>query len=180
VTARPRVILIAGPAGVGKTSIAARIARHPHWEHISEDDYWVKMKAGQPPGELRTDEEELVVQTQVMERIDGLLRAGRNVTLEFILHKDPPAPVLNYRRALTARGVAFETRLLHAGMDEVLQRMAARGRPNDSDVDALRRSAKQQLRCLASAHIDPANVIDTSGVPVEAPYARHFRGMVED
>jgi predicted kinase len=176
---KPRAILIAGPAGVGKTSIAARIARHPDWAHVSEDDYWERIKAGRPPGELRTPEEEPAVQAQVRERIAALVRQGKNVALEFILYKDPPEPMLNYQRALVRAAVPFATRLLRADADEILRRMVKRGRAGDVDVEARRPQVEHQLKCLASSHIDPAWVIDTSTVPLNEVFARHFRGMME-
>ena len=36
-----KVLLIAGPAGVGKTTTAQRIAQNAGWVLISEDDAWV-------------------------------------------------------------------------------------------------------------------------------------------
>ena len=82
---KPQVLLLAGPGGAGKTSTAARIARHPDWEQVSEDDYWVKIKEGHPWGELRTPEEERIVQDKVVRRVIELLARKKNVVLEFIL-----------------------------------------------------------------------------------------------
>jgi predicted kinase len=177
---KPRVILIAGPGGVGKTSIAARIAQHPGWEHVSEDDYWVALKAGRPPGELRTLAEEHAVQAQVLDRVEALVRDGKSVALEFILYKDPPEPVLNYQRALAAAAVPFETRLLRADADEVLRRMVERGRAGDADAEARRSQVAHQLQCLTSRHVDPDWVIDTSGVPLDEVFTRHFRTLLEE
>ena len=84
---KPQVILLAGPGGAGKTSTAARIARHPDWEQVSEDDYWVKIKEGHPWGELRTPEEERIVQDEVVRRIVELVARKKNVVLEFILYE---------------------------------------------------------------------------------------------
>lgn len=46
-----KVILISGPAGSGKTTMASLIAQHDTWIMISEDDAWAKLKAGHPVGE---------------------------------------------------------------------------------------------------------------------------------
>ena len=99
---KPHVLLLAGPGGAGKTSTAARIAWHPDWEQVSEDDYWVKIKEGHPWGELRTPEEERIVQDEVVRRVIEFVARKKNVVLEFILYEDPPHPLLNYRNALTS------------------------------------------------------------------------------
>lgn len=177
---KPQVILLAGPGGAGKTSTAARIARHPDWEQVSEDDYWVKIKEGHPWGELRTPEEERIVQDEVVRRIVELVARKKNVVLEFILYEDPPHPLLNYRSALTSRGIPFTTRILRPSTNEVLRRMKMRGRPRDADVEKPRAQAVQQLRCLASPYIQHDWVIDTSDIPLEEVYATHFQAIVEN
>jgi len=52
--------------GSGTSTAAARIAEHPEWVHLSEDDHLVKIKAGRPRGELRTYHEQDVVQQQML------------------------------------------------------------------------------------------------------------------
>jgi adenylate kinase family enzyme len=134
----PLVILIAGPGGAGKTSTAARIAQHQPWRHISEDDYWVRIKEGRSWGELRTPDEQQVVQSQVLDAMLTLVGDGRKVVLEFILYETPPRPLLNYQRALRSRRIPFETRLLRPDIDEVVCRMRSRGRPRDADLEKRR------------------------------------------
>ena len=174
------MILLAGPGGVGKTSTAARIAQHPDWQYVSEDDYWVKIKEGHPWGELRTPEEERAVQDEVVRRVIELVTRKKNVVLEFILYEDPPHPLLNYRSALTSRGIPFVTRILRPSADELLRRMKMRGRRRDADVEKRRAQAEQQLRCLASPYIQHDWVIDTSDIPLEEVYATHFQAIVEN
>ena len=177
---RPHVLLLAGPGGAGKTSTAARIARHPDWEQVSEDDYWVKIKEGHPWGELRTPKEERIVQDEVVRRVIELVAGKRNVVLEFIIYEDPPHPLLNYRNVLTSLGIPFITRILSPSADEVLRRMKMRGRRRDADLEKRRAQAEQQLRCLASPHIQHDWVIDTSDIPLEDVYATHLQPIVED
>ena len=41
---KPTAILLAGPAGSGKSTTAARVGQHPRWAHMSEDEWWVKIE----------------------------------------------------------------------------------------------------------------------------------------
>ena len=177
---KPHVLLLAGPGGAGKTSTAGRIARHPDWEQISEDDYWVKIKEGHPWGELRTPEEEGIVQDEVVRRIVELVARKKNVVLEFILYEDPPHPLLNYQKALRSRKISFTTRILRPSADEILRRMKMRGRQRDADLEKRRAQAEHQLRCLASPYIQRDWFIDTSNIPLEEVYATHFQVIVEN
>jgi adenylate kinase family enzyme len=176
---KPHVILLAGPGGAGKTSTASRIAQNQDWERVSEDDYWVKIKEGHPWGELRTLEEQSVVQEEVIRRVVDLVTRRKNVVLEFILYEDPPRPLMKYQSALASRDISFTTRILRPSADEVLRRMIERGRARDADIEKRRAQAEQQLRCLASPVIQNDWVIDTSDIPLEEVYARYFQAIVE-
>jgi len=173
------VILLAGPGGAGKTSTAARIAQHPDWAHVSEDDYWINIKEGHPWGELRTTEEQRLVQDQVVWCVIDLVTRNKNVVLEFILYEDPPRPLLNYQSALELRNIPFVTRVLRPRADEVLRRMKTRGRTRDADIDKRRAQTEHQLRCLASPYIQDDWVIDTSDITLEEVYVGHFQKIVE-
>lgn len=175
----PHVLLLAGPGGAGKTSTAARIARHSLWEHVSEDDYWVKIKEGHPWGELRTPTEQRIVQNEVERRVIELVMSKKNVVLEFILYEDPPHPLLNYQNVLASRDIPFTTRILRPSADAVLQRMTMRRRPRDADLEKRRGQVEHQLRCLASPYIQHDWLIDTSDLSLEEVYARHFQALVE-
>ena len=180
VNRKPHVILLAGPGGAGKTTTAARIAQHPDWEHLSEDEYWVRIKEGHPWGELRTPEEQCLVQDEVARRVIDLVTRKKNVVLEFILYEDPPHPLLNYQNALRLRDIPFTTKILRPSADEVLRRMKIRARPRDADMEKRRAQAKQQLRCLASPHIKGDWIIDTSALPLEEVYLKYFQAIVEN
>lgn len=175
----PKVLLIAGPMGAGKTSTAARIARHPLWGHVCEDDAWVRIKQDRPPGELRTPAEQAIVQREVTEAVLSLVAAGRKVVLEFILYEAPPAPLLAYQAALRSSGVAFETRILRPHIDAVVRRVRDRGRPGDAHLEQRRREIAHQLGCLEPPHVDAGWILDTTDLTLEQVYERHFRHLVE-
>ena len=176
---RPTVILLAGPAGSGKTTVAARIAENPHWVHVSEDEYWMKLKAGRPSGELRTTEEQDIVQPQVIQRVFEVLATNENAVLEFILYEDPPRPLLRYQQALAAKGVAFTTTILRPSAEETLRRIQGRRRANDMHHQGLRANAELQMRVLGSKHIDAAWLIDTTDLGVEDVYDKYFKPLVD-
>lgn len=169
-----KVILIAGPAGVGKTTMAQRIARNAGWVMISEDDAWVKIKAGRPVGELRTPEEEAIVQAQTLAQLVREAEAGTNVVLEFILYRNPPLPIIFYREELLKRGIDVITRMLKASDDELWDRKQRRGHAWDSDEAQQRTFATHQLSCLDSDYFEEGWIIDSTALSAEEVYRRHF------
>jgi adenylate kinase family enzyme len=174
-----RVVLLCGPGGAGKTSLASRVARAEGWTHISEDDHWVAIKRGQPRGTSRSSEEQAIVQLEVVRRLLTELAAGRRVVLEFILYENPPRPLLYYQGALAKRGLPFTTAVLSTAPGELLRRIRERGRDACHDDEYLRRHAEHQLACLGSPLIEDAWRIDTTGRAVEDIYDVHFRAIVE-
>jgi adenylate kinase family enzyme len=173
------VILLAGPAGSGKTTTASRIADHPDWVHLSEDDHWVKIKEGRPADELRTADEEKIVQSEVLRRVIATLADHKKVVLEFILYEDPPHPLLSYQKALTVADIPFTTKILRPNVEEILRRIKIRGRDTESDIAQLRADAAHQVQCLGSSHIQSDWVIDTTDIPLEEVYEKHFKPIVE-
>ncbi len=177
---KPHVILIAGPAGAGKTSIADRIAQEKGWMHLSEDHAWDKIKEGHPMNEPRTPEEEKIVQAMVLKELVNVVSSGTKIALEFILYEDPPHPLLNYQRMLGEKGISYSTHILRPQVDEIVHRIQKRGREDDADLDDRRKHAEHQIRCLHSPHIQDEWVIDTTNIPLEDLYQRYFKHLVEN
>jgi len=173
------VLLITGPAGSGKSTTAARIAESPGWVHLCEDDLWVTIKAGRPAGELRTPDEQAIVQQQALDRAFASLSQGSHVVLEFILYEDPPRPLLRYRDAFVEANVRVITRVLRPSAEEILRRIARRGRDIERDRESLRANVDNQLKVLSSPHIDASSIIDSTGLSREEVYDRHFKHLVE-
>lgn len=175
---RGRVILIAGPAGSGKTTAASRIAQNKNWVMLSEDEAWAKIKEGHPADEGRTPAEETVVQALTLEKIVSEVERGHHVVLEFILYSNPPTPLIFYREGLLDRNIDVTTRLLKASEDEIWQRKVQRGREWDKNEALQRTYAKHQLSCLAAAYVAREWVIDTSGKSAENVYQECFAQLV--
>jgi adenylate kinase family enzyme len=158
-----QVLLIAGPAGAGKTTLARRVAGRLGWPCISEDDHWVRNGWGTG---LRSVDQERVVQAQVAAEALSASRDGTGVVLELILYKAPPNPLTAYQQILTDNGLTCTTVVLELTVDEILERLQRRGRPNDLvALDARRADAHHQLGVLAS--VDPASRVDATGMTVD-------------
>ena len=173
------VIIIAGPAGAGKTTMATLIGNKPGWVALSEDAFWARLP--RDPHLLRTDAEKAVIQAQVVEAAQTALAQGLRVVIEFIIYEDPPQPILFYHATLTQSGHAVAIRVLRPTVEVLMQRQLQRGNAHDTElnVEMRRLNAEHQVRCLHSPAIDPVWVIDTSHQTVDAVYATHFAHLVE-
>lgn len=174
-----KVILIAGPAGSGKTSMGQRIGKEEGWFHLSEDRVWDELT--RDPHTPRTEAEKAIVQARAVEYIQAELRKGHSVVLEFIVYDDPPQPILFYQAQLVRLGVPVHTKILRPAVEELLARQDNRGNSHDRERERAERraNAEHQVRCLSSEHIDPAWVVDSSASSLEDVYRRHFAGLVE-
>jgi adenylate kinase family enzyme len=173
------VILIAGPAGSGKTSMGRRIGSEDGWFHLSEDRVWDELP--RDPHTARTEAEKAIVQARAVEYIKAKLRGGRSVVLEFIVYDNPPQPIIFYQAQLAKLGVPVHTKVLHPTVDEILARQDTRGNSHDRERELAERraNAEHQLRCLSSEHIDPSWVVDSTTISLEDLYRRHFAKLVE-
>ncbi len=176
---RPQVVLIAGPAGAGKTSMANVIGARPGWVALSEDEFWGRLP--RDPHLLRTDAEKAVIQGQVVAEACAQRAAGRRVVIEFIIYEDPPQPILFYADALTKAGNVVAVRVLRPDVETLMRRQEQRGNAHDTGLsEAVRRqNAEHQVHCLYSAAIDPAWVISVSDLPLADLYAAHFAALVD-
>ncbi len=169
-----KVLLIGGPAGSGKTSIAQRIAQLAGWYHLPEDRVWDELP--RVPHTPRTEKEKAIVQSKTLEHIEAQLGQAKSVVLDFIIYEDPPQPLLFYRAELSKRGVPVEVTLLRPTVDEILRRQSMRANRHDTEVpeSERRRHAENQVHCLSSAHIEEPWIVDPTDMSVEELYRRHF------
>lgn len=174
-----RVILIAGPAGSGKTSMGRRIGSQEGWFHLSEDRVWDELP--RDPHTLRTEAEKAIVQAKAMEYAKAELRKGSSVVLEFIVYDNPPQPIIFYQAQLAKLGVPVYTKVLRPAVDEILARQSQRGNSHDREYElaARRANAEHQVRCVSGEQIDPSWVVDSSTTSLEDVYQRFFAELVE-
>jgi adenylate kinase family enzyme len=175
-----KAILITGPAGSGKTSLAERIAQNENWILVSEDAHWVEIKKGHPAGELRTPEEQRIVQPAVVLQIRDLLSKGNHVVLEFINYENPPKPLIYYYEELRTIPCAILVKVLRPSEQAIMARKKMRGRADDQDVEQELKNTRHQLACLESSYIEDEWILDNSELTVEEVYARYFLAFVEE
>ena len=173
-----KVILITGPAGSGKTSLAERIAQNENWIHVSEDLHWVEIKKGHPAGELRTREEQRIVQPAVLLQIKELLARGNHVVLEFINYENPPGPLLYYYEELQKAHADILVRVLRPAEWVIMERKKMRGREEDQDYEQELKNTRHQLACLESSYIKTEWLIDNSNRTVEEVYTESILGFI--
>ena len=175
----PSVILIAGPAGAGKTTMAKRIGNEPGWVALSEDEFWNHLP--REPHTFRTDVEKAIVQGMVADAAIEHLERGERVAIEFIVYEDPPQPIQFYAFILTEAGYQVVVRVLRPSVAALLERQAKRGNAHDTEVsvDIRRGFAEQQVRCLNSQAIEAKWVIDSSELSIDDVYATYFAHLIE-
>jgi hypothetical protein len=139
----------------------------------------VEIKKGHPSGEPRTSDEQTVVRARALDKVLRSTSSGQNVVLEFLIYERPPGQLIFYQAELTSRGVDVIVKALRPGLDVILARQRARGRPHDADVKSARLNAEHQIACLQSEHLHDAWIVDNSDDTLDATYARHFRPIVE-
>ncbi len=169
-----RVILISGPAGSGKTSLAERIAQNDNWIHVSEDNLWVEIKKGHPVGEGRTIEEQQIIQPAIVKQISTILTKGKNVVLEFINYENPPKPIIYYYKELTRQKIEVLLKVLGPTATVIMERKIIRGRENDNNYEKEIKNAVNQLACLDSSFIQKEWIIDNSCMSIEETYRKYF------
>ena len=174
----PSVILIAGPAGAGKTTMAKRIGNEPGWVALSEDEFWNRLP--REPHTFRTDIEKAIVQGMVADAAIEHLERGERVAIEFIVYEDPPQPIQFYASILAEAGYQVVVRVLRPSVAALLERQAKRGNAHDTEVsiETRRGFAEQQVRCLNSQAIDSTWVIDSSELSIDDVYGTHFAHLI--
>lgn len=124
----PRVILLTGTCGSGKTTVAALLAAQAGWVHISEDQIWHRC-FGKNRGPFLSDEHRLKrrqVHDLVLRQLLPSLDSGRDVVIEACVHESPPEAYEEYRRLFQAHGVEWSIRVLHPRLEVAVARDSSR------------------------------------------------------
>ncbi len=174
-----KVVLITGPAGSGKTSLAERIAQNKNWVLVSEDVHWGEIHKDRTSGG-RTPEEQEIVQPAVLQQVRELLFKGKDVVLEFLIYEDPPKPLIYYYKELLKETNQVCVAVLQPSEAAIWERKRKRGRLDDQNYEKELRNARHQLACLESNTIREEWRIDSSNLTVEEIYIQFIRDFVEE
>lgn len=133
----PRVVLMCGPAGSGKTTYTRGLERDGFIRLSIDEVAWSRGHRSQPLDETIAAQ----IETELRSRLAGLVRAGRDVVLDFSFWSRSSRT--EYRTLLATLGVQAETVYLATPRDVALARVAARAWRHADDValDAQRAAA---------------------------------------
>jgi predicted kinase len=123
-TTMPRVLLLTGTCGSGKTTVATLLANLAGWTHISEDDIWHNC-FGKDRGRFLSDEHRLKrqkVHEIVLKQLLSSLNSGREVVIDATVHESPPEAYEEYQRLFEAHGIEWTIRVLHPRLEVAVAR----------------------------------------------------------
>ncbi|MCS5496101.1 ATP-binding protein [Cnuibacter physcomitrellae] len=118
-TDRPRVVMMCGPGGAGKSTYAKRLEREG-WTRLSfEVEFWHRGITGMPSAEVVAD-----VAAELKARLLRLVGEGEDVVLDFGFwfrrQRD------EYRALLAPHGIVPETVYIATSLETILSRIGAR------------------------------------------------------
>ncbi|MCB0335554.1 MAG: AAA family ATPase [Bdellovibrionales bacterium] len=173
-----KVILLVGPSGSGKGTIAHFMATMgENWTHLSEDNVWDEIQ--HPPTEFRTPEGFSKVKQLVLQHLENELRQGKSVVFEFLVFDNPPTPIFEYQQELAKRSIPFETKVLVPSVEKILANQKVRGRPEEQqDLVGQKRNAEHQLACLMNDSIPEQWRIDSTQLSPQNTFEMYFKSLV--
>jgi predicted kinase len=125
---QPRVLLLTGTCGSGKTTVAARLASRHGWVHVSEDEIWPRLfgKDRGAFGSAEYREKRRQVHEVAFAHIREALGAGLDVVVDATVHEAPPEALHEYRAWFAAHGIAWTIRVLYPRLEVAVARDAHR------------------------------------------------------
>ena len=124
----PRVVLMCGPAGSGKTTYARTLERAGFQRLSIDEEAWARGHRRQPLAQDLA----AAIEDQLRERLVRLVREGRDVVVDFSFWSRSARA--QYRQLLAGLGVRAETVYLATPRAVVLARLAARAGAGADDV----------------------------------------------
>ena len=124
----PRVLLLTGTCGSGKTTIAAMLAEKADWIHISEDTIWHNLY-GKNRGPFHSDEHRQKrrnVHKKVMEQLLTDNHPDRNIVIDVTIHESPPEAYKEYQHMFEEHSIVWDIRVLHPRLEVAVARDANR------------------------------------------------------
>ncbi len=124
----PRVLLLTGPGGSGKTTISTLLAARAGWTRIAEDDIWPRL-FGKNRGAFGSDEhrrKRAAIHAEVQQSVLAALAQARNVVIDATVHEAPPEAFREYEEFFRRHGIAWELRVLMPRLEIAVARDAGR------------------------------------------------------
>lgn len=173
----PRVLLLTGTCGSGKSTIAKLIARRRGWTHFSEDDIWRehyhRSRGEAGSGEHRS--KRVAVRRVMFALIGTAVATGYNVVVDATIHEASPDSLGEYETYFESAKMIWDVRVLHPRLETAIQRDVERSgwKAGSSGVESL-------WRKFSGAVIPPGSFLDTSDEPAAATARRVLESLSLD
>lgn len=169
---KPKVLVLSGTCGSGKSTVAGILGSRVGWCRVSEDDIWPR-HFGKNRGAFGTTEHRLkrcIVHNEVLESLHMAHRQGINVVIDATVHEAPPEALQEYQAIFAREGIEWHLCVLHPRVEVAIARDASRV----SGTLGAARVAK--LHSKFNGHfIRPECFLDTSTESPEVTEERVFR-----
>ncbi len=124
----PRVLLLTGTCGSGKSTVAQCLAERHGWVRVSEDEVWrahFHRRRGEP-GSAEHRRRRGIVRSEVLSRVRAVVGAGRDVVVDATVHEATPDSLGDYAQLFERAGLGWSIRVLHPRLDVAVARDAQR------------------------------------------------------